>query len=88
MRSWRREANFFQLAETVAAKSLGASVVAKKKTGHVTPWTNEDLRQLRAYSKAGTPLMEIAKKMKRTEGALRQKASFLGIGLGHRRPRR
>src|ERR1700723_2112203 len=65
----------------------GASVVAKKKTRHVTPWTNEDLRQLRAYSKARTPLAEIRKTMKRTEGALRRKAGILGIGLGHRRAR-
>jgi len=44
--------------------------------------------ELKAHSKARTPLPEIAKKMKRTEGALRRKAGILGIGLGHRRVRR
>jgi hypothetical protein len=62
--------------------------LAKKIIGHVTPWTTEELRRLEAYSKAGTPIVEIAENMKRTEGALRQKAGVLGIGLGHRRPRR
>jgi hypothetical protein len=54
----------------------------------VTPWTNEDVRDLKAHSKARTPLTVIANKMKRTEAALRRKAGILGIGLGHRRPRR
>jgi len=60
-------------------------LVAQKKTAHGAPWTKEDVRELRAHSKARTPLSEIAKKMKRTERALRRKAGILGIGLGHRR---
>ena len=60
-------------------------LVPRKKTAHGTPWTKEDLRDLKAHSKARTPLPEIAKKMKRTERALRRKAGILGIGLGHRR---
>jgi hypothetical protein len=47
--------------------------VAQKKTAHRTPWTNEDERQLKAYSKARTPLTEVVKKMKRTEGALQRR---------------
>jgi hypothetical protein len=61
--------------------------MAQKETGHRTQWTNGDVHQLKAHSKARTPLTEIAKKMKRTEGALRRKAGILGIGLGHRRAR-
>jgi hypothetical protein len=60
-------------------------LVAQRKTAHNTPWTKDDVRELKAYSKARTPLTEIAKKMKRTEGALRRKAGILGIGIGHRR---
>ena len=60
-------------------------LVAQKKTAHKTPWTKEDVRELKVLSKARTPLPEIAKKMKRTERALRRKAGILGIGLGHRR---
>ena len=49
------------------------------------PWTKEDLRELKAHSKAKTPVVKVAKAMKRTEGAVRQKATTIGIGLGHRR---
>jgi len=41
--------------------------------------------ELRAHSKAKTPVAKIAKLTKRTEGSLRQKAIKLGIRLGHRR---
>ena len=61
------------------------SVPKKKTSAHRTPWTKEDVRELKAHSKVRTPLPEIAKKMKRTERALRRKAGILGIGLGHNR---
>jgi hypothetical protein len=57
----------------------------KRKILARNPWTKEDLRGLRAHSKAKTPVAEVAKAMKRTEGAVRQKAKTIGIGLGHRR---
>lgn len=60
-------------------------VPRKKTTGHGTPWTKENVKELRAHSKARTPVAKIAKVMKRTEGALRRKAGILGIGLGHAR---
>jgi hypothetical protein len=61
------------------------SVLKKKTSAHGSPWTKEDVRELKTHSKARTPLPEIAKKMKRTERALRRKAGILGIGLGHNR---
>ena len=42
-------------------------------------------RELKAHSKARTPVVKVAKAMKRTEAAVRQKAKTIGIGLGHRR---
>ena len=48
-------------------------------------WTAADIRDLKAHSKARTPVVKIAKMTKRTESALRQKALSLGIGLGHQR---
>ncbi|QOG16363.1 MULTISPECIES: hypothetical protein [Bradyrhizobium] len=48
-------------------------------------WTKEDIKELKAHSKARTPVAKISKMTKRTEGALRQKAIVLGIGLGHQR---
>jgi hypothetical protein len=53
----------------------------KKKTLVRNPWTKEDLRQLKAHSKTRTPVVEVAKAMKRTEAAVRQKAKTIGIVL-------
>jgi hypothetical protein len=84
--------DFFQLARAVAAAAephpTGASGMAKRDTSHRIPWTTQEVRELLAHSKARTPLTVIANKMKRTQAALRQRAGILGIGLGHRRPRR
>ena len=41
-------------------------------------YTKEDLKNLRAHSKAKTPVARIAKLMKRSEGTLRQKALTMG----------
>jgi hypothetical protein len=57
----------------------------KKNPMHRSPWTKDDLRQIKAHSKARTPVSIVAKTMRRTEGAVRQKAKAIGIGLGHRR---
>jgi hypothetical protein len=48
-------------------------------------YTKNDVKILKAYSKARTPVSKIATAMKRTEGSLRQKALTLEIGLGHSR---
>jgi hypothetical protein len=48
-------------------------------------WSKQDNRELKAHSRAKTPLVKIARQMKRSAGALRQQAFKLGLGLGHRR---
>lgn len=48
-------------------------------------WSKDECRALKAHSKAKTPVIKISKEMKRTIGALRQKAFQLGVGLGHQR---
>ena len=60
-------------------------VPRKKTTGHGAPWTEENVKELKAHSKARRPVAKISRIMKRTEGALRRKAGILGIGLGHAR---
>jgi hypothetical protein len=60
-------------------------VPTKKTTVHRSPWSKEHVKELKAHSKARTPVAKIAKAMRRTEGALRRKAGILGIGLGHDR---
>jgi hypothetical protein len=57
----------------------------KKKTPGRVPWTKDDVRTLKAHSKSKTPVPDVAKALKRTESAVRQKAKTIGIGLGHRR---
>jgi hypothetical protein len=60
--------------------------VAKKAKKIVRrEYTKADVRELRAHSKARTPVSKIMKLTKRTVAALRAKAGKLGIGLGHRR---
>jgi hypothetical protein len=48
-------------------------------------WTKPQLVELRKYSKDKLAVKKISRLMKRTPGALRQKARSLGIRLGHRR---
>jgi hypothetical protein len=60
--------------------------MAKKAKKRVRrEYTKADIKELRAHSKAKTPVSKIAKLTKRTEGSLRQKAGSLGFPLGHRR---
>jgi hypothetical protein len=70
---------------------MATKKAARKKPGKTAkksrrkPYTKEDIRTLKAHSKARTPVAKIAKAMKRSAAALRNKAMKLGIGLGHRR---
>ena len=61
--------------------------MAKKSKKKITrrEYSKADVRELRAHSKARTPVDKTAKLMKRSVGSLRQKALKLGIGLGHQR---
>ena len=58
---------------------------AKKKTVVRREYTKADVTELRAHSKARTPVAKVAKLTKRSVGSLRQKALTLGFGLGHQR---
>jgi hypothetical protein len=48
-------------------------------------WTAVDIRELKKHSKNKTPVKTISRTMKRTPGAVRQKAMVMGIPIGHRR---
>ena len=58
---------------------------AVKKRAKRKAWEKSHLKELKDHSRAKTPVAKISKAMKRTVGALRQKALHLGIPLGHRR---
>ncbi|NVN88012.1 MAG: hypothetical protein HXX15_18185 [Rhodopseudomonas sp.] len=72
-------------------KAKTATKTAAKSKAKTKPkitrreYTKDDVKELRAHSKAKTPVIKIAKLTKRTVGSLRQKALKLGIGLGHQR---
>ena len=59
-------------------------MAAKRKAKRVA-WSSRDVTTLKSHSKRKTPVAKISKEMKRTAGAVRQKALSLGIGIGHRR---
>ena len=65
------------------ATKTATKTTAKRRKLQV--WTAQDHRDLKAHSKAKTPVAKISKLMKRTAGAIRQKALKLGISIGHRR---
>lgn len=54
----------------------------KKMLGRWKTWTSHDVKLLRTHSKRKTPIKHIARDMRRSEGALRQKAFALGLSLG------
>ena len=48
-------------------------------------WTTQDVRELKTLAKQKTPASKIARSLKRTEGATRQKAFALGVSLNSQR---
>jgi hypothetical protein len=68
-----------------AVKSAKPVKAVKSARRVIKPWTKEDVKTLKAHSKARTPVVKVSKVMKRTVGALRRRAGILGLGLGHRR---
>jgi hypothetical protein len=62
-----------------------------KKTVKRRAWSKEDERSFKAMAKSRVRASDIARRFKRTEGAIRQKALHLGVSLDSRsrgRPRR
>jgi hypothetical protein len=47
-------------------------------------WTAQDVRELKSLARQKTPAVRIARKLKRTEGATRQKALTLNVSLNSR----
>jgi hypothetical protein len=53
-----------------------------KRNGKRRAWTSEHVRTLKGLAGKKTPAAKIARELKRTEGATRQKAFSLGIVFG------
>jgi hypothetical protein len=54
------------------------------KSGKRRSWTTADVQTLKTLARKKTTAGKIAKKLKRTEGATRQKAFSLGVSLDAR----
>jgi hypothetical protein len=48
-------------------------------------WTKQDLKDLKTLAREKTPARTIGRKLKRSEGAVRQKAYAVGISLSLRK---
>jgi hypothetical protein len=55
-----------------------------KKARKRRAWTAEQVRTLKAMARQKRPAARIAKRVKRTEGATRQKAFSIGLSLDTR----
>jgi hypothetical protein len=53
-----------------------------KKTAKRRDWTKEDVRMLRALAREKVKTTVIARRLKRTVGATRNKAFLLGLSFG------
>ena len=62
--------------------------VARTKRVIRRDWTRDEVKELKKHSKGKTPVKTVSRVLKRTPGALRQKAYALGISLGHRNKRK
>ena len=75
---------------TMAVDSLATLVQGGKRMAKKTklrPWTKEDVRILKTLAREKTKTTVIARKLKRSYTATRQKASSLGVTLGTGRAR-
>ena len=66
--------------EFVSLKEAAMAQKASKRR----EWTKQDAQQLKSMAKAKTPAPKIAKALKRTVGATRQKAFSMGVSLDSR----
>jgi len=59
--------------------------MAVKKVGTRREWTSGDVKELKTLARQKTPARQIGRRLKRTEGAVRQKAFAMGISLRAKR---
>jgi hypothetical protein len=59
----------------------GIFLMAKQKKRKLVPWSKDDVKNLRAFAKAKLSGVATAKKLRRTTGAVAQKAMKLGISF-------
>ena len=58
---------------------LNRSLIMARKNSKRRKWTRIDIRELKTLARQKMPAAKIARRLKRTEGATRQKAFSLGV---------
>jgi hypothetical protein len=78
-----------RMAKKTSSRKSKKTVKAAKQNGRSPwkEWTKEHDKELKGYSRTRTPVPQVAKQMRRTQSAVRQRAWGLGISLGHRKRR-
>jgi hypothetical protein len=66
---------------------MAKTVAQTKKTPVRRPWSKDDVRLLKGMARK-EPALKIAKALKRTEAATRQKATSLGVSVSMTRKKR
>ena len=73
------------LNKTVKGAKSAKTVKAKTARRAIKPWTKEDVRMLKAHSKARTPVPQGFEGDEAHGWRSPPRAGILGVGLGHRR---
>jgi len=58
--------------------------IALKRASKRRTWTTAEVRELKSLARKKTPTKKIARTLKRSEGATRQKAGSIGLSLDSR----
>ena len=79
-RSYPRRDPFVRRAHTSMIVAFAGIFMAKKaKRRTIRTWSSEDVRSLRSFARARMSAPQIAKKLRRTPGAVNQKAFALRV---------
>jgi hypothetical protein len=73
-----------QVDRPIDAVESGFEFRVAKRNSKRREWTKTDVRELKTLAREKTPARKIARTLKRTEGATRQKAFNLGVSLDSR----
>ena len=75
---------FLLIDSPLQAAAPYKEIVMKNGSKKKRAWTSVQVRELKSLARKKTPAKRIAKTLKRTEGATRQKAFSLGLSLNSR----
>jgi hypothetical protein len=68
------------LSGTLISMEIDVARISTKRR----EWTKDDVRELKGFARQKTPAPKIARSLKRTVGAVRQKAFTMGVSLDSR----